>query len=81
MEWANCQSRHVRSIGDNPIRGDDGVHGRAANPFCRPVRAGGGWELTLNAPNVLPNAVRLRTYTRWITEGGQDLPRELIVEV
>ncbi len=39
-----------------------------------------GWELTLNAPNMLPNAVRLRAYTRWVKEGGQDLPRELVVE-
>lgn len=39
------------------------------------------WELVLNAPNLDLQGVRVRTFTRWVDDGGQELPRELIIEV
>jgi hypothetical protein len=40
-----------------------------------------GCELVLNVPGFGLERVRVRTFTRWVGEGGKQLPRELIVEV
>jgi hypothetical protein len=40
-----------------------------------------GCELVLNVPNLDLHGVRVRTFTRWVDEGGKELPRELVVEV
>jgi hypothetical protein len=40
-----------------------------------------GCELVLNVPNLDLQGVRVRTFTRWVDEGGKELPRELIIEV
>jgi hypothetical protein len=38
-------------------------------------------EIMLNFPALSLENLRLRTFTRWVTEGANNLPRELIVEV
>ncbi len=40
-----------------------------------------GWEIVVNAPSMDVEGVRLRTFTRWVDDGGQQVPRELVVEV
>lgn len=40
-----------------------------------------GCELVLDVPNLDLQGVRVRTFTRWVDEGGKELPRELIIEV
>jgi hypothetical protein len=40
-----------------------------------------GCELVLNVPKLDLRGVRVRTFSRWVDEGGKELPRELIVEV
>ncbi len=40
-----------------------------------------GWEIVLDAPKLGLKGIRFRTFTRWVAEGGSELPRELITEV
>jgi len=40
-----------------------------------------GWEITANFPDLELTGARVRAFTRWVDEGGKELPRELIVEV
>lgn len=39
-----------------------------------------GLELNISAPSLNVADVRLRIFTRWVSIGGKDIPRELIVE-
>lgn len=40
-----------------------------------------GWELFMSVPRLDLQGVRVRTFTRWVDEGGIQLPRELVLEV
>lgn len=40
-----------------------------------------GCEATLHDATFAPQGVRIRVFTRWASEGGNEVPRELIVEV
>jgi hypothetical protein len=40
-----------------------------------------GFEVRLNVPEMGLSDIRLRAFTRWVEEGGGQIPRELILEV
>ena len=40
-----------------------------------------GLEIMLNVPALGLEGLRLRAFTRWVNEGGNEIPRELVVEV
>lgn len=40
-----------------------------------------GLEIILNVPALGLEGVRLRAFTRWVNEGSNEIPRELIIEV
>jgi hypothetical protein len=40
-----------------------------------------GCQAFLSDPELIPHGVRVRAFTRWVDEGGKDVPRELVVEV
>jgi hypothetical protein len=40
-----------------------------------------GFETRFNVPAMGLESLRLRAFTRWVNEGGNQIPRELIVEV
>jgi hypothetical protein len=40
-----------------------------------------GLEIMLNVPVQGLESLRLRAFTRWVNEGGNEIPRELIIEV
>ncbi|MEV7038330.1 hypothetical protein [Amycolatopsis sp. NPDC051061] len=41
----------------------------------------GGWELSVYAPEIDSQPLRVRAFTRWVDDEGKKLPRELVVEV
>lgn len=40
-----------------------------------------GLETMLNVPALGLDGLRLRAFTRWVNEGGNEIPRELVIEV
>jgi len=40
-----------------------------------------GWETTLNVPDLNVQQARIRSMTRWVGTDGQQIPRELMIEV